>query len=768
MEVNSKTGSVSILVVEDDPINQKIISLALNRAGFFTTITSNGLEALTQVEEAIPDLIISDVMMPEMDGFELLKALRSNPKTSFIPVILLTSRDSCEDIIDGMSMGADDYLPKPFDPDILIARVKAKINRPPVPIENLILDRQTGLLSLRNFQIEAEREIYRAGKGGKPGGLAYCEILEMARLQERLGERANREITQQLTEILLSIRHPLDLFGRDQSDRFMILIPENDQNACEKYLKELSQKISSHTFTVQDENVRLTPVIGYAIFDHENGFKPVSEKTGVALEYACSQMDLVPKVYNEEARVMVEKLRHVESQKKKTSPISFFMQRTRTAIQFLITLVLYLAIPYFLYWGLDKLGLDITQVVYYIIVITLLITAIVIWVEGFLSLKVKNPPETQDLKYPPASAIIAAYMPNEASTIVETIQVFLGLEYPNNLQIILAYNTPNKLPVEQTLQQMARQDKRLVLLKVDGSESKSQNVNAAIPLVTGEFVGIFDADHHPDKGSFMRAWKWLASSCDIVQGHCLVRNHDSSFIARMVAVEFEAIYAVSHPGRTRLYGFGIFGGSNGYWKTELLRQTRMHGYMMTEDIDSSMRVTENGKTIITDPLLISRELAPGTLKALWHQRMRWSQGWFQVSLEHFRNTLFSKKLTGRQKVGAVYLLAWREIYPWISAQMFPVIAFWATKYHGLNQLNWLIPIFILTSLFTLSVGPGQALFAYLKSDKEINQHKSWFFEYFLFSSIFYTEMKNVIARIAQIKEIMGERSWRITPRTTKP
>jgi cellulose synthase/poly-beta-1,6-N-acetylglucosamine synthase-like glycosyltransferase len=266
------------------------------------------------------------------------------------------------------------------------------------------------------------------------------------------------------------------------------------------------------------------------------------------------------------------------------------------------------------------------------------------------------------------------------------------------------------------------------------------------------------------KNAFSRAWHWLSSGYDIVQGHCLVRNYDASFVARMVAVEFESIYAVSHPGRTRLYGFGIFGGSNGYWKTDLLRQTRMHGFMLTEDIDSSMRVTEEGHRIATDPKLISRELAPGSVKALWNQRMRWAQGWFQVSRDHFMNAIRSKKLTGRQKVGAAYLLAWREIYPWISSQVFPIIAFWVWKYHGIDKLNWLIPIFVLTTVFTLSVGPGQALFAYLKAAPEIKRHKGWFWLYLLVSSLVYTEFKNVIARVAQLKELMGERSWRVTPR----
>lgn len=83
-----------------------------------------------------------------------------------------------------------------------------------------------------------------------------------------------------------------------------------------------------------------------------------------------------------------------------------------------------------------------------------------------------------------------------------------------------------------------------------------------------------------------------------------------------MAVEFETIYSVSHPGRQRLHDFGIFGGSNGYWRTDLLRSIRMRGSMLTEDIDSALRVVERGGRIVSDPFLVTRELAPTTLKAL--------------------------------------------------------------------------------------------------------------------------------------------------------
>ena len=334
--------------------------------------------------------------------------------------------------------------------------------------------------------------------------------------------------------------------------------------------------------------------------------------------------------------------------------------------------------------------------------------------------------------------------------------------------MILAYNTPHDMAVENVLRAIAQRDSRFVPLRVANSTSKAQNINTAVAEVRGQFVGIFDADHQPRPDTFTRAWRWLADGYDVVQGHCVVRNGEASWVARLVAVEFELIYGSSHPGRMRLHNFGVFGGSNGYWKTDLLRQTRMHGFMLTEDIDSSIRIVEAGAKIVSDPQLLSFELAPTGLAALWHQRMRGAQGWFQVSLKHLWDGQRSKHLSPRQKFGLFWLLGWREVYPWISIQMFPLIAYWAVKYGGLDKLDWLVPIFVLTTVFTLSVGPGQAWFAYQVGVPEIRQHKRWFWAYFFITSVFYAEFKNVIARVAQVKELIHERQWKVTPRATPP
>ena len=451
--------------------------------------------------------------------------------------------------------------------------------------------------------------------------------------------------------------------------------------------------------------------------------------------------------------------------KKRTFP------RLRLAGQIALVTVAPLLLPFLLYVFLYYNGIDVSTYVYIGVVIALVVTAYLIWVEGLQALDPGKPPEEPNEPYPPASAIIAAYLPNEADTILETIEAFLSVEYPAPLRIIIAYNTPEEMPIEAQLYDIAARDPRFVPFRVAKSTSKAQNVNVALAKVRGEFVGVFDADHHPDPDSFCRAWRWLSGSeerdgedrYDVVQGHSVVRNGDATWVSRTVAVEFEAIYAVSHPGRTQLHAFGVFGGSNGYWRTDLLRKTKMRGYMLTEDIDSSMRVIETGYKIVSDPLLISRELAPESLKSLWNQRMRWAQGWFQVSIRHLWQGLRSSDLTLRQKLGFVHLLGWREVYPWISLQIFPIVAFWIWR--G-DAIDWFVPIFVLTTIFTLSVGPGQTLFAYLLAAPDIRKHKGWFLWYFLVSTVFYTEFKNLISRVAQVKQFMGEQEWKVTARTS--
>lgn len=753
-DVNSQR--LSVLVVDDDDLIREVVAETLTASGYSVATAADGHEALERISEVIPFVVVCDVNMPGMNGFELLDQLRATAAGRSIPFVFLTARTGTDDIVRGLDSGADDYLVKPFDITELLARVRSKVERPPVPAELFPLDRSTGVLSLSRFIDEANREHSRAERSGREGGVARVTLVEIGTIRERFGAMAVETVVRQVAGLIASPADGLELVGRADDNALVVLFPERDAASIDARLRALGERVAGAGFEVGDSSVAVTPVSGWVRFDDSASGQDAVGRATVAADAAAAHLDLVPVRWESHfADAPASPRRH--------TALLAFAERARLPFQIALTFLAMIAVPFLVYWGLDEAGFDITEAMYVVVVVALLVTATAIWTEGFIALRQIHPPEDPVTPYPPASAIIVAYLPNEAATVMETIDAFLATDYPADVQIILAYNSPYDMPIEERFRELARHDPRFVVFRVDGSTSKAQNVNAALSIVNGEYVGLFDADHLPEPDGFRRAWRWLSDGWDIVQGHPVVRNGDVSWISRTVAVEFEGIYSVSHPGRQRLHDFGIFGGSNGYWRTELLRAIRMRGSMLTEDIDSALRVVEQGGRIVSDPHLLTRELSPTTLNALWNQRMRWAQGWFQVSLRHLWPAWRSKILTLRQKIGFTFLLGWREIFPWISVQMFPIIAYWIFR-DGFRSLDWFIPLFVLTTIYTLSVGPGQVLFAYHLAADEIKQRRRWFVAYLIVSTIFYTEFKNLISRVAQIKELMRERSWKVTPR----
>ncbi len=744
------------LVVDDDPMVNSLMTESLRNAGFDVVSAASGTEALARLAEAIPDVIVSDVMMPGLSGFELIGRIRAQPALRSVPLLFVTTRSAQEDIVTGLGLGADDYLVKPFGLPEFVARVRSKVERPPAPSELSSVDRVSGALTVDVFRRVFERERSRPNFSAV---VVHVRIPELTRVREQLGSRAERESVRKVTAILQTTLGPTDVVARDPKGGWLLLRTAN-ANTAERQLAGIARLVNDQDVLVGSSSVRLTPVIGYEFAAEEIGIDILIDRARIASDAASIHLDLLPLRYEAGFEAVIADRRREQ----RGSALSRWWNRARTPFQVLLTFIVGGVTPYLLYWAADGLGFDLAGVMYLVVVVALLFTGLLIIAEGIAALRPTVPPDDPHLEFPVASAIIAAYLPNEAATIVSTIEAFLAVDYPSRLQIILAYNGPDPHPVEATLAAIARADPRFVPHRVEDSTSKAQNVNAALALVEGEFVGVFDADHHPDPTAFTRAWRWIASGADIVQGHPVVRNGEASWVARTVAVEFEAIYAVSHPGRARLHDFGIFGGSNGFWRTPLLRSIRMNGRMLTEDIDSSLRVVQEGGLIVSDPGLISRELATTTLRQLWNQRMRWAQGWYQVSIVHTGRALRNPKLSVRQKLGFVHLLMWREIYPWLSLQMFPIVAYWT---FGVGRrLDWFVPVLVLTTVFTMSVGPFQTYFAYRLATPEIRERKRWFLFYLFVSTFFYTELKNLIARVAQVKELMGDRQWKVTPRPT--
>ena len=134
---------MKILVVDDDPRLRDLVAIALERAGFTVITAANGQLALTHAQREAPDLIVLDIGLPELDGFEVCRRIRAR---STVPILFLTARDDEIDRIVGLELGADDYVTKPFSPRELVARVRAILKRSAPPTQVLRLQR--GVLSL--------------------------------------------------------------------------------------------------------------------------------------------------------------------------------------------------------------------------------------------------------------------------------------------------------------------------------------------------------------------------------------------------------------------------------------------------------------------------------------------------------------------------------------------------------------------------------------------------------------------------------------------
>jgi len=137
-----------ILAVDDERHIVRLVQINLQKEGYDVTTASNGREALEKVAENKPDLIVMDVMMPEMDGFEALKRLKENPETAEVPVIMLTAKAQDADVFRGWQSGADLYLTKPFNPSELLTFVKRLLQSQPEETTYSLDDTDIGTVEL--------------------------------------------------------------------------------------------------------------------------------------------------------------------------------------------------------------------------------------------------------------------------------------------------------------------------------------------------------------------------------------------------------------------------------------------------------------------------------------------------------------------------------------------------------------------------------------------------------------------------------------------
>jgi DNA-binding response OmpR family regulator len=192
----------SVLVVDDDESIRSLLTTVLRMAGFAVTSARTGADALEKVAEDVPDVIVSDVMMPDMDGFALVEALRRDQATKRIPLIFLTALGEKSSVVEGLGLGADDYIPKPFSPAELVLRVKRVLER----VEEAATDNAPVGRVLVHGDLVVDQDRHEVRLAEEPVALTAVEFRLLTALLQADGRVLTRD---QLLDAV---------YGRDEGD----------------------------------------------------------------------------------------------------------------------------------------------------------------------------------------------------------------------------------------------------------------------------------------------------------------------------------------------------------------------------------------------------------------------------------------------------------------------------------------------------------------------------------------------------------------------
>jgi len=293
-------------VVDDDDVSRLVAEATLRKAGFDVTSVADAYAALNAIEDELPDLVLSDVSMPGLTGFELVVRLRADPRTATLPVIFLTgSAVEPAEVVAGLSVGADDHLLKPIDPGVLVARIERRLSGA-APLVGLRRVRPGGVLGYDAFVAEATREVARAERSHREGAIVAIEISERDRLVERLGTKALDGIVEELGASSMRLAGSLGVVGRDREGRLLLLVPESDPDVVRERALGLAQRLARQSYAVPGEHVHVTPAIGISVFGDETqaaeGGTPIGDLVARAVAAASVSRlsgDLRPTAWSE-------------------------------------------------------------------------------------------------------------------------------------------------------------------------------------------------------------------------------------------------------------------------------------------------------------------------------------------------------------------------------------------------------------------------------------------------------------------------------------
>src|SRR5436853_1138584 len=293
----------TILVADDEPVNRALIERRLQREGYRVLTARNGGEAVEKTQAAMPDLVILDVMMPVMDGMEACRHIKENETTRDIPVIFLSARDETEMKVSGLTLGANDYISKPFKAEELIARVSVAIRlkherdrlrvnaeeattRAEAAQERAMTDALTGLLNRYGLQHILAREHAEARRYNRPLSSLMIDLDNFKTINDSYGHAAGDIALQQVASILREAVRRSDTVFRHGGEEFLVLLPETDLEGAIALAEKIRHAASSRPFGDGERVFNLTLSAGASsLGDNESGNDMIARED-MALDHA--------------------------------------------------------------------------------------------------------------------------------------------------------------------------------------------------------------------------------------------------------------------------------------------------------------------------------------------------------------------------------------------------------------------------------------------------------------------------------------------------
>ena len=269
-------STTRILVAEDETTFRHMLKTFLTKWGYQVVVASDGLEAWKVLqEEDRPRLALLDWMMPNMDGVEICRALREKKPEPYIYLLLLTSRDQKQDVVEGMEAGADDYLIKPFDPQELRARIHAgeriigledRLIRAQEALRELAThDPLTDLLNRRACLDALLAELSRAYRSGDPVCIVMADIDHFKRVNDTYGHLTGDEVLREVARRMQRSLRRYDTIGRFGGEEFLLVLPECSLEEGLKLAGRICHLVHSEPVKAKNEPIQVSISLGVTV-----------------------------------------------------------------------------------------------------------------------------------------------------------------------------------------------------------------------------------------------------------------------------------------------------------------------------------------------------------------------------------------------------------------------------------------------------------------------------------------------------------------------